>query len=406
MSEVIQEAVLISSGMNYVPMRKRYRLPNQSKNASIYLLSNSYEYDVQMIKNIPDPKIDYKNIIIPYRIMDKIGPRPLRYMMTQNVYNAKVTYLNNQKLIPRVVSIKYPYPNKIDNNLYISMSDIIKKVNELLHPLSVQFIRDNIFGLFDKVMGWFNFSQTKVLLIDTKRFPIYRDMSMDVFKSDLINALLCAYMISPAEKIKNMKWIFIFRTPEADYKFDLSTFKVTDRTRMRQMLNTIGSKGEIINPDAIKDDTNADVESDDVLERVMTPSEEEKNEEGTIDDITSDITTTDGEETEEEIRNIQIKQTSTAKSLKTSLNALSAKFGIDNQKIENTSTEDDSQKVYNAKVTDITSQLSRRINKINVQSGEKILSNYKVISKEITSGNDDTKVEDKILDDASKNMAV
>lgn len=406
MSEIIQEAVLISAGMNYVPMRKRYRLPNQSKNASIYLLSNSYEYDVQMIKNIPDPKIDYKNIIIPYRIMDKIGPRPLRYMMTQNVYNAKVTYLNNQKLIPRVVSIKYPYPNKIDNNLYISMSDIIKKVNELLHPLSVQFIRDNIFGLFDKVMGWFNFSQTKVLLIDTKRFPIYRDMSMDVFKSDLINALLCAYMISPAEKIKNMKWIFIFRTPEADYKFDLSTFKVTDRTRMRQMLNTIGSKGEIINPDAIKNDTNADVESDDVLERVMTPSEEEKNEEETIDDITSDITTTDGEETEEEIRNIQIKQTSTAKSLKTSLNALSSKFGIDNQKIEDTNTEDDSQKVYNAKVTDITSQLSRRINKINVQSGEKILSNYKVISKEITSGNDDTKVEDQILDNASKNMAV
>ena len=36
MSEIIQEAVLISSGMNYVPMRKRYRLPNQSKNASIY----------------------------------------------------------------------------------------------------------------------------------------------------------------------------------------------------------------------------------------------------------------------------------------------------------------------------------------------------------------------------------
>ena len=57
-------------------MNMRYRLPAQKEDVSVFLLSDSYEYDIEMIKNIPQPKVDYKNIIIPYRIVDKIGIKP------------------------------------------------------------------------------------------------------------------------------------------------------------------------------------------------------------------------------------------------------------------------------------------------------------------------------------------
>ena len=221
--QLIQEAVLLTAGKNYLPVRKRYRLPNQTKDASIYLLSNSFEYDIQMIKNVPQPKFEYKNIIIPYKIMDRICVRPFRYLMTQNDYTKKVTYINNQKLIPRVIPVKYPYPKSITENLYIPMSDVVNRVNTYLKPMSVQYIQDNIFSIFDKVMHWIDFSP---------------------FKTDLINAVLTAFMISPEEKIKRLKWIFVFRTEDADYKFDLSTFNIQDRTRLRAMFSTIGTIGE------------------------------------------------------------------------------------------------------------------------------------------------------------------
>lgn len=417
MHEIIQEAVLISAGTNFIPMRKRYRLPNQNNNASIYLLSNSYEYDVQMIRNTPAPKTEYKNIIIPYRIQDKIGVRPFRYMLTQTGYNARVTYLNNQKLMPRVFSIPYPYPKKIESNLYISMSDIINKVTDYIRPMSVQFMRDNIFSLFDKVMGWYNYSQTKVLIIDTTKFGIYRTMTPDVYKSDLINSLLCALMLSPDEKIKHLKWIFIFRGVDADYKLDLSTFKTSDRQLMRRMLNMIGTKGERNKEEDVNDENdNVETQSpssdeeneslknvfDDAIKNddESTSENNEINEEKDKDVVSTD--TTDGEETIKEIQHIQQTQTSSHTSLRTTLDSLASKHSID---INNNDNEDENQKLYNAKVTDISTQLMSKINKIDIHSGSKVINTYNKISSEITSGTDGNKVEDEILDNASKNIA-
>ena len=400
MNDVIQEAVLISVGQNYVPNRKRYRLPNQSKNASVYLLSNSYEYDVQMIRNMPQPKLAYKNIIFPYRVMDRVGPRPIRFMMSQNEYNKRVLYLNNQKLIPRVVSIKYPYPKKIDENLYISMSEIIDRVNTYFPMMSVQYARDNIFDLFSKVMGWFSFSSTKVLIIDTRRYAIYKNMTLDCFKSDLINSLLAAYMLSPKEKIKRLNWIFIFRTADADYKFDLSQFNENDRSRLRTMLGVVGTKGDApqtTNPEEIEkvDAFTGGVESE--------VPEEENDIDKTINNVDTDDTKEqdDGEETPAEIKSFHNTNSSASKSLRASLDELSAKYGIE----DTGETDDTNKKLRNAKITDISTKLMNRVNRVNVSAANEIIKTYDTVSSEITKGTDDNKVEDELLDDASKNIS-
>ena len=42
-----QEAAIdLSRGTNFLPQRMRYRLPDKKTDTSIYLLSNSYEYDI------------------------------------------------------------------------------------------------------------------------------------------------------------------------------------------------------------------------------------------------------------------------------------------------------------------------------------------------------------------------
>lgn len=403
--QLIQEAVLLTAGKNYLPVRKRYRLPNQTKDASIYLLSNSFEYDIQMIKNVPQPKFEYKNIIIPYKIMDRICVRPFRYLMTQNDYTKKVTYINNQKLIPRVIPVKYPYPKSITENLYIPMSDVVNRVNTYLKPMSVQYIQDNIFSIFDKVMHWIDFSHTKELLIDTRKYPIYRVMSLQTFKTDLINAVLTAFMISPEEKIKRLKWIFVFRTEDADYKFDLSTFNIQDRTRLRAMFSTIGTIGEeTVDDSAPVEQTDDEGEEDDkniidkLRDQVADNDEEEKVEDNTSDDDTQ----TDGEETDAEIKNFQSVNMTSTTSLKSSLDVLTTKYGL----TENENNDaNESKKLYNAKTTNISAQLRSRIPGLNLDNANNVINSYETISNEVTKKGDDNVVEDQLLDQASKKMA-
>ena len=77
-------------------------------------------------------------------------------------------------------------------------------------------------------------------MIDTTRYPIYQNLSVDTYKADIINALLTAYMFNPPETIKRLDWTIIFRAPDADYKLDLRTFDRRDLTLMRNMLKAIG----------------------------------------------------------------------------------------------------------------------------------------------------------------------
>ena len=123
---VIQEAVDISTGRNFIPNRMRYRLPMVKTNTSIFLLSDSYEYDIELIKKIPPPKTNYKQILIPFKVIDKIDIKPFRYIMTQNEFNKKLTYLDDQKLLPKLMPLRYPYPKTIENNIFIPISELIK----------------------------------------------------------------------------------------------------------------------------------------------------------------------------------------------------------------------------------------------------------------------------------------
>lgn len=394
---IIQEAVDLSTGRNFVPNRLRYRLPNGKTNNSIFLLSDSFEYDVELIKKAPSPKVDYKNIIIPFKIIDKIEVKPFRYLMSQNEYNRRIRYLDEQKLIPKLIPIRYPYPKTFDSNLYIPMSEVIRQVTPYLRNMSVQKIKANIFSLFNQIMLKFNFSSNKVLLVDTKRFPVYQILNNDTYKADLINALLTAYMLNPPETLRRLDWTIIFRTPEADYKMDLRTFDRRDLSMMRNMLKNIGVPNNVnatSDEDAAEsvDDFEDDGSSEDVdikseIENLDADlSETEENIDNPSEDDDADDTVT---------KDIQANNRSITDDLKASISALSSKLTPPS---ENKVVSSDKQ-LYNAKTLSVNAELISRINPV-----KDVVSNYQTISQDLTPAGDNP-VEKKIVDDASKKLA-
>lgn len=380
--EIIQEAVDLSRGLNFVPMKMRYRLPSQKNDTSVFLLSDSYEYDIEMIKNIPHPKMDYKNIIIPYRIIDKIGIKPFRYILSMNEYNRKVLYLTKKKLLPPITPVRYPYSATIKDNLYISMSEIIPMVTPFMRVYSKQYIQDHIFDLFTKVMGFFDFSKNKVLLIDTSRYKIYQNLTMDNFMSDMINALLTAFIVNPPNKIKNLDLIIIFRSPEFDYKMDLKLFEKRDIPRMKTMLQTIGVPAEM--------SASSDEEADEGFD-TFTNDENAEEKQSTTDDIVD----VEKREIDPEVENIQKANEDVTSSIKDSLNTLAAKYG----KVENDDKPDPANKLYNVKTIDINAELIKRIN-----PATDVVSNYKRLSQDLKNG-ENNDVENQIVDDAAKKMS-
>lgn len=387
----IQEAVSFTAGSNFLPMKMRYRLPDTKNDTSVFLLSNSFEYDIELIKNMPHPKINYKNIIIPYKIMDKIYGKPFRFLKTPNEYNKKMIYINDQKLTPKLISIRYPYPKEIKDNIYIPISEVINTVNPYMRNMNIQYIKDNIFDIFTKVMNYFNFSKQKVLLIDTDRFKIYKKMTIDTYKADLINSLLTAYIYNSPDKIKRLNWTIIFRNNEADYKFDLSKFENRDINRMRIMLEKIGTA-----------DVTLKSKTDDVAESI--DDFDNKGSDNSIDDLLSDLDNINDKEenesveTTEEIKELQNSKKSTINDIKTSLSALSTKFKNDN--IDDVEDSDNSEKkLYNAKTLNINAELIKRIN-----PSTNIVDSYDRLSNDLSiPGNNP--VENRLINNASKKLS-
>lgn len=381
MSNIIQEAMMISRGTDFVGTSNRYALPQQNNNASIFLLSNSFEYDVQIIKNVPMPKLTYKNILIPVKMNITMGVKPFNYGINTSDYNKKVLYVNKQNLIPKLNDIRYPYPSHITENVYIPLSDLFIKLNSVLQTMSIEYIRDNIFSIFSKVMNVFNYSKTRVMIIDTMRYKIFDNMSMNTYKSDIINALLTAYMLQ--DNCPKLNYILIFRTPSMDYKFELYKYDSSDKQRLRDMLSKIGLRKNT--PVVEKPIENIDDKKIDAL------------------DNNDDEPETDGVETPAEIKNFQNKNLSSSEALKSSLSALTAHYGLNTNNTNQTNNED--KKLYNAKTTDIASQLMSRINMVHIQTGHDVIDSYDVISKDVTSDTKGNEVENKLLDNASKNIA-
>ena len=381
---IIQEtAVELSRGLNFIPQRMRYRLPVNKDDTSIYLLSGSYEYDVELIKTMPLPKIDYKHIIIPYRIIDKIGIKPFRYISSMNEFNRRIKYLNDKKLLPMVTPIRFPYPKMIKENLYISMSEIIPMVTPYIRQYSKQFIQDNIFDLFKKVIGFFNFSKNKVLIIDTRHYKIYQTLTMNTFMSDLINALLTAYIMNPPDKIKKIDMTIIFRAENADYKFDLSLFEKRDIQRMRTMLQQIGVPSEM--------SATTDEDAGESYDSFVTTDDEEKPEEENKDD-------NNNVEVTEDIKNLQKENDNATSSIKDTLEKLSTVYGK-NDTVATNPVEDSASKLYNVKTMDVNATLIQRIN-----PSTEVVNNYKRLSADMkTTGHDN--VQGKIMNDALKKMS-
>lgn len=391
---IIQEAVDLSAGRNFIPNRMRYRLPMNKNNTSIFLLSDSYEYDIELIKNIPSPKVDYKNIIIPFKVIDKIEVKPFRYIMTQNEYNKKLQYLDEQKLIPKIVPIRYPYPKTVENNLYIPITDIFKQLNTYLRPMSVQKIKGKIFSLFNQIMFHFNWSRNKILLIDTTRYPIYQNLSVDTYKADIINALLTAYMFNPPETIKRLDWTIIFRAPDADYKLDLRTFDRRDLTLMRNMLKAIGKP--LATAAKTNEEAGESVDDFESSEDVESVSSAITN---TEDDVPNqdEIINGDQDTSDTEITAMQERNRSVTSDLKSSLAKLASQVPQNNP--QQISSDVQQKQLYNAKTLDINAQLISRIN-----PDKSTVSNYETIAQDLTPAGDNP-VEKQIIDKAAKQLA-
>ena len=383
----IQEAVDFMSGSPYLPIIQRLRPPAQKDDVSIYLLTDSFEYDIELIKQLPQPKMEYKTLVIPYRVIDKIGVKPFRYIMTQNDYNKKLTYLNQQKTMnPRLVALRFPYPKTIKENVYIPMSDIIHKVTPYLRSVSDTYIRENIFSIFNTIMRNFNFSHKKVLWIDTSRYRIYKNPTKETFKSDLINALITAYVLNPEQLIQPLDWMIVFRSPNADFKFDLKNFSKQDIVRLRNMLNKIGSEMATVShddedvidsADDIEEEKEIDVKKE--LDMVSKPVEDEND-------------TTEVKQPDEDLTRVQTSNQSTTKSLRSSINALQEKYG----KVDNQETKRDT--LYDAKALNVNADLMRKINP-NTQ----LVNRYKRVSNSVQpQGNNP--VEQQIIDDATQKM--
>lgn len=388
-----QEAAIdLSRGTNFLPQRMRYRLPDKKTDTSIFLLSNSYEYDIELIKNMPQPKTDYKNIIIPYRVTTKIGIKPLRYLLTQNEYNRKVKYLNEKKLMPPVLPVRFPYPSSIKENIYISMSDIIPLITPYIRRYPRQFIQENIFDLFKKVISLFNFSRNKVMIIDTTHYKIYKKPTMDTFMNDLINSLITAYIYNPIDEIKKIDMIVIFRSEEADYKFDLSLFEKRDIVRMKTMLEKIGVESET----SITSDT--ETEEDGSSESFENDEEDEVDVDDALDN--NDDIDEEKPEVDKEVKYMNQMSSDATSSIKDTLNQLHTKFASKNANQENEETlEDSNSKLNKAKIMNINVQLMQRINPMS-----NIVSGYKKLSEQegIKSKSVEDQMMDKAIDDASK----
>lgn len=389
-----EAAVDLSRGANFLPQRMRYRLPNQKTDTSIFLLSNSFEYDIELIKNMPQPKTDYKNIIIPYRITTKIGIKPLRYLLTQNEYNRKIKYLTEKKLMPPVIPVRFPYPSSIKENIYISMSDIIPLITPYIRKYSRQFIQENIFDLFKKVISLFNFSRNKIMIIDTNHYKIYKTPSMDTFMNDLINSLLTAYIYNPMDKIKKIDMILIFRSEEADYKFDLSLFEKRDVVRMKAMLEKIGVESEtsVSAENQTEEDGSSDSFTNDEELDVDKELDNDKDENESEDDAN------DNEEepvVDKEVKFMNHISDDPASSIKDTINQLHTKFAskINNQE-NNNSIDDSTRKLNRAKMMNVNVELMKRIN-----PASSIVNNYKKLSEQEDSVGGNS-VEDKMMNKA------
>lgn len=405
-----------NSRPNYFPTQQRLRLPNEKTDVSIYLLSDSFEYDLEIIKKLQPPKINYKNIIIPHRFMDKIGGKIVRYILTQNDYNKKISYIQSQKFQPPVIPFRFPYKTNYSENLYIPLSDIMNAVNPALKIMSPQYIQEHIFDIFSLVMSKFNFSKKKILWVDATRYRIYKNPNLKTFQTDLLNALLTAFAVNPMNKIKRLNWIFIFSTKEADYKFDLNQFEERDRQRLRNMITQVGStyadEATETDPSTNEDEdtsTESEKEANESIDSIELKAKLNQEKQDArkeyiekLDNKDENLNTNLFVQQDEKLEQIQATHKSVIRDLRSTISTLADQLGGANVLSKNQvdTVKQNQQQLYDAKAFDINAQLQQKIDPDQVASQQ----NIDNLKNDLDSMSDNP-VEREIISQAAKKIA-
>lgn len=376
----IQEAVDFSSGNNFVPVRAKFSLPTQKNDVSVFLLSNSYEYDLELIKSMPPPRIDYKYIIIPNKVSDNFGTRSFKFDLSNQEYQKKLEYLTNQKdIIPKLTNINYPY-HEIPGNVYIPFSEICKMIELDIQQLPETYIQDHVFDIFQKIMSHFKFSKLNVFYIDTTRYKLYQHYHTGTYTNGIINMILAKCLLEP-DKVPKLNYVFIFRTPEADYKLDLSRFTPSDCERIKEVMRQIGSPNE-------------DIDESDIGESIDDFDHEEESSDEDSGEEEIDVS-----QATAELNRLQKSNRSVTTSIKTTLRELRARLKSSMQNQVQDAQKQEQKKLYNAKAFNINAELLRRIDPKTAMIG-----NYKTLSEDLL-GSGDNPVENQLIDDATKKLS-
>lgn len=402
-------AVVFNYGANFIPVQQKLQLPADKESVTVFLLSDTFEYDIELIKHLPSPKSDYKNYLIPYKYFDRIGERVVRYILSPQEYMRRQAYVIQQKLIPPLNHIKYPYPKEIKQNLYIPVADYVKLFDQVLGGLTPEYIKNNIYRMFLQFFKQFNFSKKKVIWIDCSRYHLSKNPGPDSMKRNLIDALMASYILNDQTKIPKLDgWFIVFHTPAADYRFDLGYFEKRDETRLRNMMRAVGYEKPIENLNDIdsSDKFDTDEEGNESIDDPSMIVDEDEPEE-----IESDINkeVDEAEEAPEppipddsplrsrSVTNNLLHTIQNIRSAKSTPGLTASVMGPTDQTEEEKESEDT---VYHAKTADINAKLQRRI----VPSTD-VIDNYKHIAADLKSADGNKPVENKILDDAAKNAS-
>jgi hypothetical protein len=375
-----------------MPVRMKLRLPDRKKDTTIYVLSNSFEYDVDTIKNIPQPRMNYKHIIIPFIVNDKIAIYPFRYRLPQNEYNRYLMYLNSQKdMIPKLMVIPRPYPQIVSENVYVPLSDIFKAITPIFMRLGKKYVREHVQDIFMQILNFYKFSPFRVLIINCDAYRIFNEPTQDAFSSDIINALISVYFFSHQARSRKLPVTIVFRSGEADYKFDLSAFEDRDLQRFRAMLKVIGKPVKTSGL-GLKSEDDIDDEGD-IDEEGETPEAKK-----VIGQVVEDEEETEEIDEEDDTPKVTAR---TVDQIKAKVNSIKAVMKADGDvEVDDDDEEVNSdKKVREAKELRIQAELLKRI---TVNTGK--VGNYKTIADDMTSSTDN-KVESQLIDDASKKIS-
>ena len=367
MMNIYQESVELSSGKNLQQIQSQYQLPKQDDNVAVFLISGSYEYDLEMIKKMPPPRM-IKKIIIPYFLNAKIGPVNLKYTLTTETYKQRVQYLMKQKMIPALQPVNPPINKLSTENVYVSLSDVITKMNQTMRSLSPDYIQRNAPQMLSTMLQQFSGSKKKIVIVNTDKFKIYSGDPEYTMKSDMINGLIGAYL-SGGKHPLTQDITMISRSATSDYKMDLRMTDANDVDKLKTMCEMIGTP--VKKPATGSTDADVEETMDEMIDDINAKTAEDNN-----GDVESDTNGGSGK----------------SSNLAQSIQALKEKFGVNTDNKTDTS-------MYRAKTFEINASLLHRIT-----PNETAVSNYEHIANDLEVGGDKP-VENQMIQRASQSLA-